>query len=141
MEKLSKKWLLFLLSIIFVVHGYAQDMHKVVIQISSDDKQVQALAINNAVNLQKHYGIDNVDVVVVAYGPGLSVFSVDSEESNRIKSLALQNIQFNACENTMAKITKKTGKEPLLTEGVKKVPAGIVKIVELQEEGYQYIRP
>ncbi|MDD2698325.1 MAG: DsrE family protein [Arcobacteraceae bacterium] len=141
MEKLSKKWLIFFASITFVVNSYAQDMHKVVIQISSDDKQLQALALNNAVNLQNYYGIDNVDIVVVAYGPGLSALTVDSEESNRIKSLALQNIEFDACGNTMAKITKKTGKEPILTEGVKKIPAGVVKMVELQEAGYQYIRP
>lgn len=116
--------------------------HKVVIQVSTDDVQTQNIALNNAVNLQKDLGIDNVDVIVVAYGPGLSILTEgDDPASKRVPSLAMQGIQFNACANTMKKIASKTGKEPKLVEGVEVVPAGVVRIMELQEQGYAYIRP
>jgi intracellular sulfur oxidation DsrE/DsrF family protein len=116
--------------------------HKVVIQVSTDDIQTQNIALNNAVNLQKDLGMDNVDVVVVAYGPGLSMLTRgDNSASKRVASLAMQGIQFNACANTMKKIANKTGKEPEIVEGVKVVPAGVVRIMELQEQGYAYIRP
>lgn len=141
MKNISNKLPLMILALIFASVSYAKDLHKVVIQISTDDKKVQALALNNAVNLQKHYGIDNVEVEVVAYGPGLSVLTTESEESNRVKNLAMQNIHFNACGNTMEKAKKDTGKDVILTSGVVKVTAGVVKIVELQEEGYTYLRP
>ena len=40
-----------------------------------------------------------------------------------------------------AEIAKKKGKEPKLVEGVKVVPAGVIRIMELQSKGYAYIRP
>ena len=115
--------------------------HKVVIQVSSGDAQVQTMAVNNAVNLQQHYGVDNVKVEIVAFGPGLSLLTPKSDQKDRIKSLTTQDISFSACANTMKGIKKKTGQEPTLTEGVNIVPAGVARIVELQEQGYSYVRP
>ncbi len=131
------------------VSGYAQSApkeddgvkHKLVIQVSSADPLIQKIALNNAVNVQKAYGMDNVKVEVVAYGPGLSLLTKKNKQSARIKSLAMQDITFSACNNTMKKVAKKTGKMPVLTEGVKIVPAGVTRIIELQEQGYSYIRP
>ncbi len=119
----------------------AEGKHKVVIQVSSDDPTTQKIALNNAVNVQKDLGMDNVDIEIVAYGPGLGLLTVKSEESARVKSLAMQNITFSACGNTMKKVAEKTGKEPQLTEGVKVVSAGVIRIMELQESGYSYVRP
>ena len=115
--------------------------HKMVIQVSTDDARTQKIALNNAVNLQKLYGMDNVTIEVVAYGPGLGLLTTKSKEAPRVKSLAMQNIKFSACGNTMAKIEKKTGKKPQLTEGVGTVKAGVARIMALQEEGYSYLRP
>ena len=115
--------------------------HKLVIQVSSADKETQQLAINNAVNVQQLYGIDDVAIEIVAYGPGLSILATDSEQAARVKSLATQNIRFSACGNTMAGVKKKTGKDVVLTAGVKVVPVGLGRIIELQEQGYSYVRP
>lgn len=115
--------------------------HKLVIQVSTDDPRTQKIALNNAVNVQKMYGLDNVDVEVVAYGPGLSILTKASKEATRVESLAMQNITFSACGNTMKKVEKKSGKKPVLVEGVRVVPAGVARIMEAQAEGYAYIRP
>ena len=40
------------------------------IQVSTDDPRTQKIALNNAVNMQKLYGIDNITIEIVAYGPG-----------------------------------------------------------------------
>ena len=117
------------------------DMQKVVIQVSSNDPVTQKIALNNAVNIQKDLGIDNVMVEVVAYGPGLSILTKQSKESKRVESLAMQDIKFSACGNTIKKVTKKKGKAPVLTEGVEVVPAGAIRIMELQSQGYAYLRP
>ena len=115
--------------------------HHLVIQVSTDDIRTQKIAMNNAVNLQKLYGIDNVAIEIVAYGPGLGMMTAKSEHTDRVKSLALQDITFSACENTMNKMKKKKGKMPVLSEGVGTVTAGVARIMELQEQGYSYIRP
>jgi len=128
-------------SMILSASLFAQDMHKVVIQVSTDDQRTQKIALNNAVNLQKLYGLDNVEIEIVAYGPGLGIMTAGSNHSTRVKSLAMQNITFSACGNTIAKMTKKFGKAPVLTEGVETVKAGVARIIELQEENYSYIRP
>jgi len=115
--------------------------HKIVIQVSTDDVRTQNIAMNNAVNLQKALGQDNVAIELVAYGPGFSMMTRKSKVPVRVSSLALQDITFSACNNTMKKVAKKTGKMPVLLDGVRIVPAGVLRIMELQEQGYSYIRP
>ena len=115
--------------------------HQVVIQVSTDDPRTQKIAMNNAVNLQKLYGIDNVDIEIVAYGPGIGMLAGENEFASRIRSLIAQDITFSACMNTMNNVKKKTGKAVELTDGVDSVTAGVARIIELQEAGYSYIRP
>ena len=119
----------------------AAEKHKIVIQVSTDDPRTQKIALNNAVNLQKQYGIDNVEIEIVAYGPGLGLMTKKSGQADRVTSLAMSDITFSACGNTMAKVEKKTGKKPVLLEGVQQVKAGVAQIMELQEQGYAYVRP
>jgi intracellular sulfur oxidation DsrE/DsrF family protein len=115
--------------------------NKLVIQVSTDDPRTQKIALNNAVNLQKLYGMDNIVIEVVAYGPGLGLLTTKSGQASRVESLALQDIQFSACGNTMKTIAKKSGKMPKLLEGVGQDTAGVARIMELQQDGYAYIRP
>ena len=115
--------------------------HKLVIQVSSADPLTQKIALNNAANIQKGKGIDNIDVEIVAYGPGLSILTAKGKNAKRVGSLAVQGIKFSACGNTMKKIKKKKGKAPKLVDGVKVVPGGVGRIIALQEKGYSYIRP
>ena len=147
MKKLVIKTFLPILALAFLFGAttsvFADEVkhHKLVIQVSDDNPTTQKIALNNAVNVQKLFGMDNIAIEVVAYGPGLSILTKKSAESGRVKSLALQNITFSACGNTMAAIEKKTGKKPELTEGVGIVPGGVARIMALQEEGYSYLRP
>lgn len=115
--------------------------NKIVIQVSTDDPRTQKIALNNAVNLQKMYGMDNIAIEIVAYGPGLGLVTQGSKQAVRVKSLAMQNIRFSACGNTMNKIAKKTGHRPKPLEGVHEVKAGVSRIMELQQQGYAYVRP
>ncbi len=119
----------------------SQSQHKLVIQVSTDDPRTQKIALNNAVNLQKYYGMDNIEIEIVAYGPGLGMLTKKSSQATRITSLAMQDITFSACGNTMKKVAEKSGKMPKLLEGVGQVPAGVARILELQEQGYAYVRP
>ena len=79
---LMKKYLLkiatlLLLPFFLVATAYAQEntANKLVIQVSTDDVITQKIALNNAVNLQKLYGLDNIVIEIVAYGPGLQLLT------------------------------------------------------------------
>jgi intracellular sulfur oxidation DsrE/DsrF family protein len=125
-----------------IVHAESMGkQHRVVFQVDSSNKATQNLVLNNAVNLQKEYGPDNVTIEVVAYGPGLSMLTKKSAVATRVESLNKQDIRFSACANTMKGIERKTGKKPVLLPGMVVVPAGVARIVELQEKGYSYIKP
>jgi len=132
---------LFLLAGQQAVAGGDGPKHKVVIQVSTDDVRTQNIAMNNAVNVQKALGQDNVAIEIVAYGPGLSMLTPKSPASKRVPNLAMQDITFSACGNTKSKMEAKSGKEVMLVDGVQIVQAGVLRIMELQEQGYAYVRP
>ncbi|NYT52479.1 MAG: DsrE family protein [Candidatus Vesicomyosocius endoextente] len=136
-----KKILFSITTLILLTLNVQAVNQKYVIQISTDDTRTQNIVLNNAVNLQKYYGIDNVDIEIVAYGPGLSILTQSNENSDRVESMIMNNITFNACHNTMKAIKRKKGKFPTLVEGVNIVTSGVVRIGNLQQQGYSYIRP
>ena len=145
MNQLLKPFLLLMLSSMLMFSAQlSADSHtknKLVIQVSTDDPRTQKIALNNAVNMQKLYGIDNIQIEIVAYGPGLGLMTTKSGQADRVTSLAMQDIIFSACGNTMKKVAKKTGEMPELLEGVGQVTGGVARIMELQQQGYAYIRP
>ena len=114
---------------------------RVVLQISDDDPQKQALALNVAGNLLRHYGPDSVDVELVAFGPGLKLFLADNANAERIGSLASSGVRFRACSNSYRHLSKKIGSEPPLNSSAELVPAGIVEILDRVAEGYTLVRP
>lgn len=140
MKNISCSLLVVAFSLLFSGLALAEKQ-KLVIQVSTADPMTQKIALNNAVNVQTSLGLDNVDVEIVAYGPGLSLLTRNSRQAERVTSLAMQEITFSACANTMAKVEKMSGRKPVLLEGVKTVPAGVIRIMELQQRGYAYIRP
>ena len=134
--------MLFALVLGLAPFAHAEEVeNRLVIQVSTDDPRTQKIALNNAVNLQKLYGIDNVVIEIVAYGPGLGLLTEKSGQAARVESLAPQEINFSACGNTMKKVAGKTGKMPKLLDGVDQDTAGVARIMELQQQGYAYSRP
>jgi len=96
--------------------------------------------LGSANNVIKFYGVDNTEVVIVAYSQGIKALlnHHDNKIRKRVKSLMTYDVEFIACRNTMK--TLKIDKKELL-EGVEVVTAGIVELIERQLRGYIYIRP
>jgi len=127
--------------------GFAEGVnHKVAVHVDENDPQVMNMALNNVVNLTNYYESvgDTVEVELVAYGPGLNMFvEGKSPVADRISTMSLEmdNLSFAACGNTHRNMNAKAGKEvPLMSEATV-VPSGVVRLVELQENGFAYIRP
>ena len=117
----------------------AQTQHyKVVLQVSDADPAKWNLALNNARNVQEDLGKDNVDVEIVAYGPGLAMLKADSKVAGRLAQALDNNVGLMACENTMrnTKVQKAD-----MYGGISYVDAGVVHIMKRQREGWAYVRP
>jgi intracellular sulfur oxidation DsrE/DsrF family protein len=139
-----------LLSIAFATSALAADgkTHRVAIQVDQNDPQVMNLALNNATNVIEYYRGRNEEVAVdiVTYGPGLHMLRSDTspvqDRLKRLKELASPGkIQFSACNNTTQGMEKAEGKAvPMVSEAII-VPSGVVRLMELQEQGWGYVRP
>jgi intracellular sulfur oxidation DsrE/DsrF family protein len=120
--------------------------HHVALHVDQNDPAVMNMALNNAQNVAAYYAGqgDEVVIEIVVYGPGLDMLVSDkSPVADRISvmSLELEDLTFTACGNTLAAMEKGAGHDiPLMSEAVV-VPSGVVRLIELQEEGYAYVRP
>ena len=139
-----------LLSTTLAAPAFAADgkTHRVAIQVDQNDPQVMNMALNNASNVIEYYrGKDeDVDIEVVAYGPGLNMLRTDSspvrDRIKRLKDLAFPGkIQFSACNNTKQGMEKLEGHAISIVPEATIVPSGVVRLTELQEEGWSYVRP
>ncbi len=115
---------------------------KIVLQISDPNPFKQTLVLNVASNLLKAYGQDQVAIEIVAFGPGLRLLFAENANAGRIKALAGSGVRFAACGNTIRKMTSlRDGEAPQLNPKAVKVSAGVVRILELMDQGYVLIKP
>ena len=122
--------------------------HRVAIQVDQNDPQVMNLVLNNATNVVEHYRGKNedVDVEIVAYGSGLHMLRSDTspvqDRIKRLKDVVFPGkIQFSACNNTKQNMEKAEGREITIVSDATIVPSGVVQLMELQEQGWSYVRP
>ncbi len=115
--------------------------YKYVLHISDMDPSKQELILNNARNLLDAYPPGQVEVEIVAYGPGLRLMFAENANAERIDSLSQSGVKFAACGNTLKGMAKQLGEEPKLNPAAKVVPGGIVRIGELVKQGYIYVKP
>jgi hypothetical protein len=116
----------------------ASGHNRVVMQVSDGDPAKWNLALNNARNLQTDLGASNVEIEIVAYGPGIGMLKADSVVGNRIGEAVGSGVRVAACENTMR--GQKLAKSDMLS-GISYVGAGVVEIMQRQQQGWAYLRP
>lgn len=119
---------------------------KVAIHVDEDDPAVMNMALNNAVNIIRHYQGQGqtATVEIVTYGPGLTMLRSDlSPVASRVGDLALEHesLTFSACLNTVESIKQRTNTDVPLLDEAQVVPSGSVRLMELQYDGYAYLRP
>jgi intracellular sulfur oxidation DsrE/DsrF family protein len=111
---------------------------RVIFQVSDNDPAKWGLALNNARNVQEDLGKDNVQIEIVAYGPGLNMLKAESKVADRLAGALDEKVGLIACENTMSNthVTKDD-----MYSGIAYVKAGVTHIMKRQREGWAYIRP
>jgi hypothetical protein len=121
--------------------------HRIAIQVDQNDPALMNLVLNNATNVIEHYRAkgEEADVEIVVYGPGLNMLRADTspvqDRLKHLKQVAAGKIQFSACNNTKQNMEKAEGHAiPIVAEATV-VPSGVVRLMELQEQGWSYVRP
>ncbi|UZE50744.1 DsrE family protein [Rhodopseudomonas sp. P2A-2r] len=122
--------------------------HRVAIQVDQNDPDVMNLALNNATNIMEQYKSkgETVQVEIVTYGPGLHMLRADtSPVKDRIKQIVdgsfPSEIKLSACNNTKEGMEKREGHAISIIAQAQLVPSGAVRLIELQEDGWSYLRP
>lgn len=116
----------------------AADKHKVVYHLADAEKVV--FVINN---IKNHYeGAPGTTIALVVHGPALKAFETakaNPDLSQRVGEARKAGLALHACGNTM-QATKITLAD-LLPGFVNAEEGGVVRLAQLQSEGYLYLRP
>jgi uncharacterized protein len=120
--------------------------HHLILQVNSNDPAAMNLALNNAMNVTEYYKEtgESVKIEVVTFGPGLHMLRDDtSPVKARIETMSLSNpeISFKACGNTQANMRKAEDKDIPIIRAAEVVKSGVIRIMELQEQGWTYVKP
>jgi uncharacterized protein len=114
---------------------------KVVYHLSDADKVSFVLG-----NIQNHFdgvgGPDHVTIALVVHGPPLRAFhaaSANPDITRRVGQFSKAGLELAACGNTMK--SQNIALKDLLPGFVTADRGGVVRIAELQSQGYLYLRP
>lgn len=97
-------------------------------------------------NIRNHYsgmgGPDHVTIALVVHGPALKAFHLATavaDVAKRTDELKASGLQLNACINTMR--AQNVTLKDLLPGFVVAEKGAVVRLAELQSQGYAYLRP
>lgn len=124
----------------------AEEPVRIVFHIDENDAGRMNMVLNNAANAREYYESQGqeVEMEIVAYGPGVHMLREDtSPVADRISAMSMETpgLSFSACGNTLEAMERKDGKAPPLMSEAKVTPSGVVRLVELQRQGWAYVRP
>ena len=124
----------------------AKEEHRLILQVNTNDPAAMNLALNNATNVTQYYKEigEKVKIEVVTFGPGLHMLRDDtSPVKARIEEMALSTpeVSFKACGNTQQNMQKAENKKVPIVPQAQVVKSGVVRVMELQEQGWTYVKP
>ena len=112
---------------------------QIIFSVTEDSPHALDHILSVASNVVKYYGVDNVNMKIVAYSKGLKLlYKKNVSTSKRVDALMQIDVEFIACGNTM---TTYKVKEEDLVEGSIVVTAGVVELLERVKSGWTYIKP
>jgi uncharacterized protein len=115
-------------------------IYRAVFHVDLDDSKPFALALANVGNLLRAIPEKHYDVVLLFNGPAVTLLQSDACAPYREEIWQLQQarVSFKVCRNALNRFNVDPDN---LIEGCEIVPAGVVALIELQRDGYAYIKP
>lgn len=113
-----------------------EKQHRIVFQFTNADTMQQKAFTKQLQNITDYW--PNVKIEVVVYNKGLEYLMTDfSKHIKEIEALKAKGVNFVVCENTMKQ--RKIEKSKFI-QSATYIPAGIIEIVEKQEQGWSYVK-
>ena len=115
--------------------------HKLVYQLNKADPDTIRSVLFSVTEMKEKYA-DDIDIVVVAFGPGIHLLAqrprraIDPRRPQQAEYLSMTGVEFHACGNTLKSLH---WNEDDLLDFAEVVPIGADDLMLLQEQGYQYI--
>jgi intracellular sulfur oxidation DsrE/DsrF family protein len=117
------------------------DKHKVAYHLTEAERAKGVLG-NIRNHIQGVGGPENVDIVLVVHGAAVKAFediSVHPDLKDSFVKLKSDGVSFAACGNTLKSL--KWEVSDLVPGFVRVDQGGVVRLAELQSQGYVYLRP
>ena len=129
------RFILYISLLMLPLQAFSADDSKVVLHLSNQHKL--HVLVNNISNLRSAYG-DRLHIIAVVNGPAVTKFARFSNTEEQIQKMRELGVEISVCSVAMR--NRKVLKEQLL-EGVSYLEeGGVVKLIELQKQGYAYIK-
>lgn len=124
----------------------ADPEHRMVIHVNSATKETMEEALHNASNVIDHYRAHGsaASIEIVANGRGTTMF-VDglSPVGKEIAAYRARypDMVFDVCAHSLASTEKALDRKLKVMPEARIVPSGAVRIQELEEKGWAYLKP
>ena len=119
--------------------------HKIVLHVGANEQDSMKTALGNAKNayeLCMKRG-EEITIEIVANSGGLTMFREDTSPVKQQIAELLKvdsNVVLSGCNNTKMTMEKREGKQITIIPEARLVPAGVLRIAELEDQGYAYVR-
>jgi len=114
--------------------------YRAVFHVDLDDAKPLTIALTNAGNMLRAIPEKHYDLIILFNGPAVTLLQSEQCAPYReeIRQLQQAGVSFKVCRNALNRFNINPDS---LIEGCEIVPAGIVTLIELQQDGYAYIKP
>ena len=115
-------------------------IYRAVFHVDMDEVKTFSLALANVANLLRAIPEKHYDLVLLFNGPAVTLLQSEecAQYREEIWQLQQARVSFKVCRNALNHFN--VAPENLI-EGCELVPAGVVTLIELQQDGYAYIKP
>lgn len=115
-------------------------IYRAVFHVDQDDITPFGIALANVGNLLRAIPEKHYDLVLLFNGPAVALLHTDrcADFREEIWQLQQARVSFKVCRNALNRFNVDPDS---LIEGCEIIPAGVVALIELQQDGYAYIKP
>lgn len=110
-------------------------MHKVILQLTSNDPAVQKSALSHIHNILEAF--DQIEIELVTHGKGIELLLKGSTLENSLQNIKEKGVKLLVCRNALD--AKKLSDSDVLPF-CQIIPSAVAHLIVRQSEGWSYLR-
>ncbi len=114
--------------------------YKAVIHIDLEDELIFNLGLSNITNTLEALEGKELELILLVTGPGVALLAGDQMYifMEKLRQIKAAGVRIQICDRALKLFDIP---EEELFEGCEIIPAGVVGLIELQADGFAYIKP